>query len=64
MTILHTENPGIGQFIQAFSGILRDIRLAIFSHFEEYLGTLRHTEAYSGIIEVNGAIIRHICNSM
>ena len=43
------------QFIQAFSGIFRDI--------QQYSAMLRDTEAYSGIIEAYVAIIRHIPNS-
>ena len=43
------------QFIQAFSGIFRDM--------QQYSAMLRDIEAYSGIIEAYVAIIRHIPNS-
>ena len=38
------KNTGIFRHIEELS--------AIFSHGQAYLGTLRHIEAYSGIIEV------------
>ena len=49
------ENHDIEQFIQAFSGIFRDI--------QQYSAMARHIQAYSGIIEAYGVIIRNIQNS-
>ena len=59
----HTENPGIVRTV--YSCIFRPIQShsAIISHVKAYWGTLRHTEAYLGIIEAHGAIIKNIWNS-
>ena len=50
----HIENTDIVRTV--YSGIFRDIQQysVMFGHIE---GTLRHIEAYLGIIETDGAII-------
>ena len=47
----HIENPDTVKAV--FSGILRDIQrhVALFSHVQACLGTLRYAQAYSGITE-------------
>ena len=47
----HIKNPGIDRTVN--SGIFRHIHghSTMFSHVQAYLGTLRHSQAYSDIIE-------------
>ena len=49
--IRHKENLGIVRIV--YSRIFRHIQRhsTRFSYVQEYLGTIRQTEAYSGIIE-------------
>ena len=57
----HIEKPGLVRTV--YSNIFRDIQRysAIFSHFQAFWGTLRHTEAYSDI-EAYWAIVRSLCS--
>ena len=59
----HIKNPGVVRTV--YSGIFRPVQghSAIFSHVQAYWRTLRYIEAYLGITEEHGAIIKNIRSS-